>query len=70
MLSCETFKAQLIHCNIHCNPVAIDYNALIWPDYKIAPPLEDVFPVLVTHEIIITNMEIQKLEILKQWKKW
>jgi hypothetical protein len=45
--------------------VAIDYNATIWLNNKIAPPLEDMFPVLVTCEVIVTDMEVKKLEILK-----
>jgi hypothetical protein len=70
MVRRQAFRAKLIHRDIHCDPVAIDYNTMIWPNNKIAPPLEDMFPVLVTCEVIVADMEVKKLEILEQWEKW
>jgi hypothetical protein len=51
--------------DIRCDSKGINNNTLL-AEKKISESLEDVFPVLVTSQIIVANMEIQEFEGLKQ----
>jgi hypothetical protein len=57
MLGGESGRPELVLNDIRCNPNTIDYNTAL-PKQKIPPPFKDMFPVFITCEVVVTNMEI------------
>ena len=57
MLNRESSRLELIQNDIRCNPNTI-HNDSALSKQKITPPIKNVFPVFITSEVVIANMEI------------
>ena len=57
MLNRESSRSELVLDDIGCNLNTIEYNATL-SKQKIPPSFEDMFPVFITREVIVANMEI------------
>jgi hypothetical protein len=64
-LSCP----ELVPDNIRCNPETIDNNAML-SEQKITPLFEDVFPIFITGQVVIADVEIEIFERLENGKDW
>jgi hypothetical protein len=55
--------------DVWCNVKSIDHNSTV-SKQKVALPFEDMLPVFVACEVIITNMYIQEIERLEEGIYW
>jgi hypothetical protein len=60
---------ELVPDNIRCNLETIDNNATL-SEQKITPSFEDVFPIFITGQIFIADVEIEIFERLENGKDW
>ena len=60
MISRQPSRLEMIPYYIRCNAETINYDSTL-PKKEIPKAFENVFPVLVTSQIIVTNVKIEKL---------
>ena len=60
-------RPELVPNNIRCNPKTVDHNATL-SEQKITPSFEDVLPIFITGQVVVSNMEIEVFERPEKWE--